>query len=116
MLRFRISPYFYKRFINDGDGVGIWAGGEEELKQFAEHANSIHPNIQVEPCYHRKQIEFLDTLFKLEDGHVYTDLYVKPSDKQLYRNSSSCHPPNTKKGLAGGFAKRRVTIYDTGRS
>ena len=33
----RISPYFYKRFIDDG--FGIWTGGEEELKQFVKHAN-----------------------------------------------------------------------------
>ena len=104
LLRFRASPYFYKRFIDDG--FGIWTEGEDELKLFAKHANSIHPNIQVELRYDRKQIEFLDTLVKLEDGHIYTDLYVKPSDKQLYLYSASCHPPNTKRGLAYGLGLR----------
>ena len=42
----------------------------------------------------------------LEDGHIYTDLYVKPSDKQLYLYSASCHPPNTKRGLAYGLGLR----------
>ena len=37
---------------------------------------------------------------------MYTDLYVKPYDKQLYLNSSSCHPPNTKKGFAYGLGLR----------
>ena len=66
----------------------------------------MHPRIQVELRYDRKKIEFLDTLVKLENGHVYTDLYAKPSDKQLYLNSSSNHPPNTKKGLAYGLGLR----------
>ena len=70
LLRFRASPYFYKRFIDDG--FGIWTEGEDELKLFAKHANSINPNIQVELPYDRKQIEFLDTLVKLEDGHIYS--------------------------------------------
>ena len=104
LLRFRASPYFHKRFIDDG--FDIWTEGEDELKLFAKHANSIHPNIQVELRYDRKQIEFLDTLVKLEDGHIYTDLYVKPSDKQLYLYSASCHHPNTKRGLAYGLGLR----------
>ena len=104
LLQFSASPYLYKRFIDDG--FGIWTEGEKELKLFAQHANSIHPSIQVELRYDRKKIEFLDTLVKLENGHVYTDLYVKPSDKQLYLNSSSNHPPNTKKGLAYGLGLR----------
>ena len=39
LLQFRASPYFYKRFIDDG--FGIWPEGEKELKLFAEYANSI---------------------------------------------------------------------------
>ena len=43
---------------------------------------------------------------KLENGRVYTDLYKKPSDKQLYLKKSSCHPSHTKTGLAYGLALR----------
>ena len=46
LLQFRTFPYFYKRFIDDG--FDIWTEGEKELKQFAEHANSIQPSIKVE--------------------------------------------------------------------
>ena len=53
----------------------------------------------MELRYDQKQIEFLDTLVKSENGHIYTDLYVKPTDKQLYLTSSSCHPSSTKKDL-----------------
>ena len=95
LLQSEIKPYFYKRFIDDG--FGIWTGSIGELKQFTDHANSIHENIQVELRY--DQIEFLDTLVKIENGHTYTDLYVKPTDKQLYLTSSSCHPSSTKMDL-----------------
>ena len=43
---------------------------------------------------------------KLEKAHIYTDLYRKPSDKQLYLQSKSFHPSHTKTGLAYGFGLR----------
>jgi hypothetical protein len=110
LLKTDIKPIFYKRFIDDGFGVGT--GSEEELMKFAHHANTIHKNIKVELRYSRSQIEFLDTLVKVEDGHIYTDLYVKPSDKQLYLKDSSCHPPSTKKGLAYGLGLRIKRICE----
>ena len=58
------------------------------------------------------QIEFLDTLVKLDDGHVYTDLYVKPTDKQLYLRNDSCHPSHTKKSLAYGLGIRLRRICE----
>ena len=79
-----IQPAFYKRFVDDG--FGVWTGTETELKEFAAFANTIHKNTKVELRYHKRQIEFLDTLVKIENGHVYTDLYIKPTDKQLYLN------------------------------
>ena len=91
---------FYKRFVDDG--FGVWTGTETELKEFTAFANTIHKNIKVELRYHKRQIEYLDTLVKIENGHIYTDPYIKPTDKQLYLNSLS----NTKKGLAHGLGLR----------
>ena len=34
---------------------------------------------------------------------MYMDVHVKETDKQLYVNHKSCHPPSTKKGLADSF-------------
>ena len=86
-----IQLAFYKRFLDDG--FGVWTGTETELKEFAAFANTIHKNIKVELRYHKRQIDFLDTLVKIENGHIYTDLYIEPTDKQLYLNSSSNQPP-----------------------
>ena len=69
LLKATVTPLFYQRF-------GVWTGSEEELKEFANCTNIIHDNIKVELRYHRKRVELL----KLENGHIYTDLYVKPTD------------------------------------
>ena len=104
LMNYPIRPVFYKRFIDDG--FGFWAGSVESLEEFARFANAIHPNIKVELRYSKSKLEFLDTLVILEEGRVYTDLYKKPMDKQLYLRHDSCHPPSTKRGLAYGLGLR----------
>ncbi len=113
LVKSRKKPLFYKRFIDDG--FGIWGGTVPELQDFAKHANSIHANIKVELRYNDHKLEFLDTLVILENGHVYTDLYTKPTDKQLYLRKDSCHPSNTKKGLAYGLGSAVAQDMRAGR-
>ena len=91
------QPLFHKRLIDDG--FGLRKGGEPSLLAFAEHANNIHANIKIELRYCYTQIEFLDTLVRLKDGRLETDLYSKPTDRHLYLQSKSNHPPHTKKAV-----------------
>ena len=97
-------PAFYKWFIDDG--FGIWIGTAPELEAYSIHANSIHENIQVDLRYSPHSIVFLDTTVRMRNGHIYTDLYVKPTDKQLYIRKDSCHPPSSKRSLAYGLGLR----------
>ena len=90
LLAYQHKPFFYKRYIDDG--FGIWDGDLQSLMDFKDYANKIHTNIKIQLRWSMDQIEFLDTLVKLENGHVYTDLYRKPTDKQLYLRNDSCHP------------------------
>ena len=121
LLRFRASPYFYKRFVDDG--FGIWTEGDDELKLFAKHANSINPNILVELRYDRKQIEILDTLANWKmDIHVWTCML------SLLTSSCTCtallatHQTQREVLLMDcdcvydGFAERKRITYDTGKS
>jgi hypothetical protein len=110
LLEFEWRPNFYKRYIDDG--FGIWLHGVESLCAFAAHANAIHPNIKVELRWSRQRIEFLDTWVALEHGTIYTDLYIKPTDRQLYIHNSSCHPAHTKKGLAYSLGLRMKRICE----
>lgn len=50
---------------------------------FTVYANSIHENIKTELRWSTTQIEFLDTLIKMENGQLYPDVFIKPTDKQL---------------------------------
>jgi hypothetical protein len=77
-----------------------------------DHANSIHDNIKIELRWSRQSIEFLDTLVKINNGRVYTDLYTKPTDKHLYLRADSCHPPHTKNAITYGLGLRLRRICD----
>ena len=108
LLSHHKQPLFYKRYIDDG--FGIWMHGLDELQKFNEVANKIHPNIKVELRWSKSQIEFLDTWVKLVDGHIETDLYVKPTDKHMYVDRKSCHPINVKKAIPYGLGIRLKRI------
>ena len=82
LLEYERKPFFYKRYIDDG--FGIWDEDLKSLQYFQEYANNIHENIKIQLRWSRNQVEFLDTLVKHDNGHIYTDVYVKPTDKQLY--------------------------------
>lgn len=64
-------------------------GSLDSLKKFADYANRIHKNIQIELRYNTEKIEFLDTWVHLANGRVYTSVYRKPTDKQLYLHKTS---------------------------
>ena len=110
LLEYQHKPFFYKRYIDDG--FGIWDGDLKSLQDFKDYANNIHTNIRIQLRWSMDQVEFLDTVVKLDNGQVYTDLYVKPTDKQLYLRHDSCHPAHTKKSLAYGLGIRIRRICD----
>ena len=108
LSEFSKTPLFYKRFIDDG--FGVWTEGVEDLHKFTAFANSIHKNIKITTKWSKEKIEFLDTFVKIENGIIYTDLYQKPTDKQLYIRHDSCHPNHTKKNLPYGLGLRLKRI------
>ena len=73
-----------KSKVTTQQNATIWDADLNSLLRFTEHANNIHENIKIELRWSRSCIEFLDTSVKLENGHIYTDLYSKPTDKHLY--------------------------------
>ncbi len=108
LLGYHVQPLLYKRYIDDG--FGIWTHGEEELMRFQDHANQIHSSIKVELRWDMKKIEFLDTWVINEDGHIKTDLYVKPSDAHMYVEWKSDHPCSIKNAISYGLAIRLKRI------
>ena len=53
-------------------------------------------------------VEFLDLIIKIENGKLKTDLFIKPSNLQLYLDYNSNHPEPCKTGLVYGQALRVV--------
>ena len=51
-------------------------------------------------------IEFLDLRIMIENGKLVTDLYVKPSNLQLYLDYNSNHPQHCKDGIVYSQALR----------
>ena len=54
------------------------------------------------------KVEFLDLVIKIGNGKLKTDLFIKPSNLQLYLNYDSNHPEPCKTGLVYGQALRVI--------
>ena len=50
---------FYERFMDDI--FILWNGTREQLKEFSEQINTLHPTIKFEANYSFNSINFLDT-------------------------------------------------------
>ena len=61
-------------------------------------------------CPPQNSIPFLDVSLSIKDGKVSTDLYKKPTDRNQYLLTSSCHPNQTKLNIPFSLALRIVRI------
>ena len=95
-----------KRFLDDI--FLIFTGSIKNLHNFFNEVNEIHPNIKLTmshttpkseegqeascSCNPTDSIPYLHTFCKIKNGKIITDLYQKPTDKNQYLLTSSCHP------------------------
>ena len=109
-----------KRFLDDI--FSIFVGTTEKLHQLFKDINNIHPNIQFTmehttpnsifteqnpcQCERRRSIPYLDTLCTIKEGKIITSLYRKPSDKNQYLLTSSCHPASVTANIPFSLALR----------
>ena len=113
------SLLLLKRFLDDL--FLIFIGSTKSLHIFYDAISKIHPNIKFtithtsipdEPenmkcdCETRSTIPFLDTLCEIRDGRIVTDLYRKPTDRNLYLLTSSCHPAQCFENIPFSLALR----------
>ena len=104
LANYHQQPWVWWRFIDDI--FLIWEHGEESLNVFVDYLNSVHPTLKFTVKYSKTQVEFLDVLVSNENGHIRTNLYVKPTDTHQYLHFSSCHTYHTKSGIPYGQALR----------
>jgi len=92
------QPLVFFRYIDDI--FGIFDGKENELKEYHEGLNKIHPDLQFTLEYDNQKLPFLDTLVYLdEEGTLQTTVFYKPSNTHQYLHFQSSHHPNLKRSL-----------------
>ena len=81
----------WKRYIDDV--FGLFKSTKEEFDNLVIWPNSLLPGVvKFTANISYNQVEFLDLVIKIENGKLKSDLYIKPSNLQLYLNYNSNHP------------------------
>ena len=75
------KPLVWYRYIDDV--FFIWTHSEQKLNSFLEELNNFLPNIKFTHESSKENI-FLDLPISLSENKLYTDLYVKPTDRHQY--------------------------------
>ena len=95
----------WKRFIDDI--FMLFKGTLKECESLVTWLNSLQPGIiKFKFQYSTELVEFLDLQIYLEGGKLKTNLFIKPSNQQLYLDYFSNHPPPCKEGIIYGQAVR----------
>ncbi|OOZ57814.1 hypothetical protein [Solemya velum gill symbiont] len=100
----------WKRFLDDC--FLYWNLPAEQLKDFHDQLNSLHPAIQFTMEIGEEQIPFLDVLVKKRGSKITTDIYYKDTDNHQYLDFHSSHPSHTKRNIPYCLARRICTIVD----
>ena len=58
--------------------------------------------------FSRDRVEFLDLIISVEKGRLETNLFIKPSNQQLYLDFNSNHPDPCKEGVVYGQSLRVI--------
>ena len=97
----------WKRFIDDV--LMLFHGSKEECESLVEWLNSLMPGtVKFKFEFSYQKIEFLDFEIFLMDGKLGTNLFVKPTNKQLYLDFTSSHPEHCKEGIPYSQALRII--------
>jgi hypothetical protein len=97
----------WKRFIEDI--FMLFKGSKSDCEALVDWLNSLMPGVvKLKFEFSHTRIVFLDLEIFLEDGILKTDLYIKPTNKQLYLDFKSNHQEHCKKGIPYSQALRVV--------
>jgi hypothetical protein len=83
------------------DTFVVWPHGEEELRKYLDHLNSIHHNIKFTiEVEKNRYLPFLDVLVsRRPDSSLGQNVYREPTHTDLYLHAKSAHLPAQKKGV-----------------
>ena len=87
----------YLRYIDDI--FIMWTHTREELLEFIEFLNTRTEHFKFTSEISDKEVTFLDTKVCIQDDHIVTDLYCKPTDSHNYLVYDSSHPQRCKDSI-----------------
>jgi hypothetical protein len=89
------------RFHYMDDTFVIWPHGPKELKNFVNHLNNIHPNIQFTmETESNSHLPFLDIgIYRRPHGSLGHRVYRKPTHTNLFLNAEPHHHPTNKHSI-----------------
>lgn len=99
-----LKPLLYRRYIDDI--FLIWTHSEDELLNFIDTYNAVHPNVHFTHTYSQETVNFLDVTVTIEQDKLSTTLYRKPTDRQQYLYYQSDHPRHCKNSIPYSQAHR----------
>ena len=79
--RVKLDRSFWWRYRDDV--FGLWTQGESKLLEFTNFINSLYPTIKFELVYSKESVNVLGLTLHLQNGHMVTDIYSKPTDSHL---------------------------------
>ena len=107
------KPSNWYRYVDDT--FVVWPHGEEELQDFLQHLNSLHPNIQFTMETEKdNKLAFLDVLVKKRsDGSLGHTVYRNPTHTDLYLHANSEHHLTQKQAVMRTLVHRARMTCDT---
>ena len=85
----------------------LFRGNKEQCEELDTWLNSLIPGvIQFKFEFSYGKIEFLDLEIPIEVRKLKTNLFIKPTNKQLYLNYDSNHPEHCKRSIPYSQALR----------
>ena len=102
----------YRRYIDDC--VGTTSSTREELEQFINSVNSVHPALKYTWQISETSIAFLDINVSIHNNGLSTSVCYKPTDSHSYLLHSSSHPNHVKNSIPfSQFLRfRRLCSYE----
>ena len=102
----------WKRFIDDV--LMLFRGTKEECQNLVTWLNSLVPGtIKFKFDFSYEKINFLDLEIYIEDGLLMSNLFVKPTNSQLFLDFGSNHPEHCKKAIPYSQALRVIERCST---
>ena len=97
----------WKRFIDDV--LMLFRGTKNECQELVNWLNSLMPNtVKFKFEFSGEKVNFLDLEIFLKDGLLMTNLYVKPTNSQLFLDFLSNHPQHCKESIPYSQALRVI--------